>query len=116
MTDKMVQGRLGEQLAADFLLGIGYTIIEKNYRVRGGEIDIIAFDGEILVFVEVKTRKNANFALAREYVTRKKQSHIIHAATLYVMRHKLDCRCRFDVIEVYTTQNIQIVHLIDAFE
>jgi len=67
-------GRIGETIAAGYLRLIGYRIIERNLRIGRNEIDIVAFDGDCLVFVEVKTRRNSRFGSAAEAVGRKKVS------------------------------------------
>lgn len=92
-------GKAGEDAAANYMIRKGYAILERNYRIRGGEIDIIAKDGDCLVFAEVKTRKSRAYGAAAEYVTRKKQGLIIRAALSYM--GDADREYRFDVIEVY---------------
>lgn len=99
MTEKKKIGDFGEQAAADYLVSRGMSIIKRNYCCRAGEIDIIARDGEYTVFVEVKTRKNANFGTAAEFVDRRKQERIIKTALYYLGRD--DVAMRFDVVEVY---------------
>jgi putative endonuclease len=79
-------GAWGEETAAEYLRRKGYTIVGLNYRVRGGEIDIIARNRKFLIFVEVKTRKNTAFAQAREYITEAKQRRIIYSAQLWLGR------------------------------
>lgn len=110
-------GYLGEDIAEKHLLQKGFTIIKKNYTVRGGEIDIIATDGKALVFVEVKTRKNDLFGKASEAVDAKKISHMCHAAERFLYDNRDDksfdgLSVRFDVIEVYT-QNGTINHIVN---
>lgn len=108
-------GRLGEDAAARYLLQQGYTLIDRNFKCRLGEIDIIAREGEYLVFAEVKTRKNNRFADAREYVTYSKQQRILRAARYWLMLHPADIKVRFDVLEVYTeTRTINLIR--DAFQ
>ncbi len=111
-------GRAGEEIAIDFLAGLGYTIIAHNYCVRGGEIDVIAIDGDTIAFVEVKTRSSARFATARESVTKAKQSRIAKAATHYLATSGWAGFCRFDVIEVYLHEGAKptIRHWPDAYE
>lgn len=92
-------GTAMEERAAQELTGRGYHIIERNFRCRSGEIDIIARHNGYLVFVEVKYRKNAQKGSAAEAVTFKKQQTICRVADYYMMTH---CRkipsCRFDVV------------------
>ncbi len=94
-------GALGEKEAARFLRRRGYRIVEKNFRCRFGEIDVIARKGDVLVFAEVKLRRDDSFAAAREFVTRAKQQRILAAAQLYLSQLGEDLQPRFDVIEIY---------------
>jgi putative endonuclease len=94
-------GKLGEDLACNELSRLGYAILARRYRTRFGEIDIIARDGEVTVFVEVKTRDGDKFGDGAEAVTRWKQRRVAHMASDYLSRHGLHERpCRFDVIAV----------------
>ena len=90
-----------------------------NYSCRFGEIDVIAEDRKFLVFVEVKLRKNAAFAQAREFVTSAKQQRVITAAQLWLSQNPTEKQPRFDVIEVYAPDGengkIQINHIENAF-
>lgn len=99
-------GRLGEELAEKFLKSLGYKIIEKNFRIRGGEIDIIALDGDILVYVEVKTRTNHRFGLPEESVTPAKINFLVRAANFYrANRSNLPQQERIDVVTVDFTKS-----------
>lgn len=114
-------GPWGEKLAADYLRRKGYRLVTSNYRCRFGEIDLIVKDRRFLVFVEVKLRKNAGFALAREFVDYRKQQRLRMTASLYLSRYPTSLQPRFDVIEVYAPQGMETVkpvinHLEDAFE
>ena len=114
-------GRWGESIAANYLRKEGYILLGANYRCRFGEIDLIARKDDLLVFVEVKLRKNDSFAAAMEFVHQKKQSRVLSTAQLYIQQHGLEeLQARFDVIEVYAaegtkTKNPKIHHLEDAF-
>ena len=77
---KIEKGRRGEQEAVRFLRSSGYKILEQNYRSVHGEIDIVALDGETVVFVEVKTRTSEKYGTAAEAVGTRKQRHIINAS------------------------------------
>jgi putative endonuclease len=104
-----------EELAADYLRGKGYFIIQKNYRVRQGEIDIIARDGQTIVFVEVKYRKNAGAGHPLEAVTFSKQKQICKTALFYLNQNKINPEVtpvRFDVIGILGTE---ITHIENAF-
>ena len=114
-------GAWGERLAASYLRRRFYRIIETGYRSRFGEIDLIARDKQHLVFVEVKLRKSADFAAAREYVNRPKQDRIRVTASVYLAAHPTKLQPRFDVIEIYgpqgcNTEKPEIHHLEAAFE
>ena len=100
--NKRQVGNAYETLAAEYLRGQGYEILERNFTCRGGEIDLIAREGEYLVFVEVKYRVGADYGFPSEAVTRGKQQKIIRAARYYMMKHGygLDTACRFDVVAV----------------
>ena len=110
-------GNLGESLVADYLLRRRYTLVGSQYRCRFGEIDLIARKGELLCFVEVKTRSSAAVALPREAVDRRKQERLRSAAGFYLAEKGLDCPVRFDVAEVYLTAGAgpRIEYLENAF-
>ncbi|MDR3628779.1 MAG: YraN family protein [Desulfocapsaceae bacterium] len=94
-------GRSGEEIAAAYLQREGYRILQRNYRQKCGEIDIIASDRGTLVFVEVKTRKDAAFGTPFEAVTRKKQRQIGRVAQEYLGRNNLfNTPARFDVVSI----------------
>lgn len=94
-------GNFGEDLACHFLLDSGYKILERNYRIRGGEIDIVAKDGEYLVFVEVKARFNHKYGLPSESITPWKIKSLIKTAMFYVVKNKLvNSLYRIDVVTV----------------
>ena len=114
-------GAWGEERAAKYLRGKGYTILERNFRFRSGEIDIIARRGGIITFVEVKLRRDADFAEAREFVTAAKQRRVILTAEYWLTSHRTELQPRFDVIEIYApygerTLFPKINHLEDAFQ
>jgi putative endonuclease len=94
-------GKTGEDLAVDALASRGYAILDRRYRTRHGEIDIVARDGETTVFIEVKARATVEFGTAAEAVTPQKQRRLVSMATDYLARHRLLERpCRFDVVAV----------------
>ena len=99
--DRTALGLWGEEQAARYLKWRGYRIIETRYRCREGEIDLVAVRGGTLCFVEVKLRKNAALAEAREFVTPAKQRKVRTAALHYLMEHPTDRQPRFDVVKVY---------------
>lgn len=95
-------GRRGEKCAVRAIRLRGYKLITKNYRTPLGEIDIIARDGETLVFIEVKTRKNNEPIPPEDTVSKKQQRHIHHAAQIYLNKNNLpyETDCRIDIITV----------------
>lgn len=99
-------GRWGEAQVAEYLHKKGYRLIASGYRCRMGEIDLIARKGPYLAFVEVKLRRDAKFATAREQVTAAKQRKILVTAEHFLAQHPEmgEYRCRFDVAEVYAPE------------
>ena len=114
------EGTWGESLVADYLRRRGCRLEAHSYRCRFGEIDLIAWDGDTLCFVEVKTRTNTQMGLPREYVTAQRQARLRKTAQFYLSSHELDCPARFDVAEVYAAvpgdPNARIEYLEDAFQ
>lgn len=110
-------GERGEELAVRYLIRKKYRILARNWRDRGGEIDIVARDGGTLVFVEVKTRTSDTFALPVESVGYEKQRRLRRLAERYIMRSGMsDCEARFDVISVLMRGvKPEIEHLANAF-
>jgi len=107
MTDARQRlGESGEELAFHELTARGYVILETRYRKRHGEIDIIAQEGETIVFVEVRVKTSAEFGTAAESVTRAKQRQVVAMAIDYIARHGLHNRpCRFDVVAIDTDES-----------
>ena len=113
------RGRWGEELAVEYLTGKGYKNVARGYRSRFGEVDIIVMDSEFLAFVEVKLRKNRDFAYAREYVGKEKQRKIKATAMLWLSSHETKLQPRFDVIEIYAPDEAakpEIIHIENAFQ
>ena len=109
-------GKLGEELAVDYLTGKGYEILERNWRNIHKEIDIIAKDGKFLVIVEVKTRQTDEYGEPDIAVTRKKQRMLIAAANAYITRKGLDMETRFDIISIVFRDGEPVIeHIEDAF-
>ena len=101
-TDRAALGRRGEWRAVRHLESLGYEIIERNYRCRHGEIDIVAREAGDLVFVEVKTRRSKSFGCPSESVDSRKQRKLISSGRQYLIERDLgEIDCRFDVAEVY---------------
>ncbi|MBE6970032.1 MAG: YraN family protein [Ruminococcaceae bacterium] len=118
--DKRLLGRFGEAKAAEALRRKGWKILAMNFTTRFGEVDIICENRSFLVFAEVKLRKNADFAEAREFVTRHKQQKVILAAEQWLQQHPTKKQPRFDVIEVYAPHgvegDVEIRHWENAFD
>ena len=106
-------GPWGEAAAAAYLRKKGFRIEAMNYRTRLGEIDIIAADRRYLIFCEVKLRKSADFAAAREFVDSRKQQRLRATALLYLSQHESELQPRFDVIEILPGE---LRHIEGAFD
>jgi putative endonuclease len=117
MFSKTKKGTIGENFAVDFLQKKGYRILQRNYRFEHGEIDIIAEDGNVLVFVEVKARRSKEFGEPEDAVTPRKREKIRSTANGYLFENNIeDKECRFDVIAVdYQDDRTEIRHIKDAF-
>ena len=114
-------GAWGEALAAEYLRKKHYRVLASGYRCRFGEIDLIAANRTYIVFVEVKLRKSADFAPAREYVDTRKQERLRAAASMYLAQNPTNLLCRFDIIEIYAPDGMNTAHPIinqmeDAFQ
>jgi putative endonuclease len=121
MNSSKLIGAWGESQAAEYLRKMRYKVVAAGYTSRFGEIDLIAANRKYIVFVEVKTRKSAYFAEAREYVDRRKQDRIRVTAAIYLEHNPTKLTPRFDVIEVYAPEGIhtahpEIRHLEDAYQ
>ncbi len=111
-------GDQGEKYAASYLKRRGYRILERNYRTKRGEVDLVVQEGDTLVFVEVKTRRNAEYGSPQVAVNSQKQKQISHAAISYLQSHRcFDKPCRFDVIGIiWSDTDVKIEHIQNAFE
>jgi putative endonuclease len=107
------RGREAEDRAARHLERCGLRVIERNFRVRGGEIDLIARDGKVLVFVEVRQRSRSDFGGAGASITPTKRRRVVLAAQHYLMG-KPDCDCRFDCVLIDSEQLEWIKHAFSA--
>lgn len=121
MAQTKLSGAWGEAIAAEYLRKKRYQIVACGYSCRFGEIDLIVQNKKNLVFVEVKLRRNDDFAQARDYVGRYKQDRIRMTASMYLAQNPTTLQPRFDIIEVYApegtlTKKPQINHLEDAFQ
>lgn len=108
------QGEFAERIAATFLQQQGLILIEKNFRCKYGEIDLLMREGETLVFIEVRLRSNEKFGGAALSINQAKQQKLNRTAAHYLQTHG-DCNCRFDVILMQTTDVNAVEWLKNAF-
>ncbi len=111
-------GKSGEDVAVEYLKKKRYKIVNKGFRFLRGEIDIIAYDGDTLVFIEVKTRKSPRFTLPEESVTPAKRKQLRRVAQGYLLlEHIQDVECRFDVLSLSydELEGYAVKHITDAF-
>ena len=110
-------GRRGERAAEKYLRRNGYRIVKRNFRAAGAEIDLVAMDGDVLVFVEVKTRRSRDAGAPEEAVDERKQKQIRRAAELFAMRYREDeIEMRFDIVAVDASgERLKIELLRNAF-
>ena len=118
--ERKILGRWGEAAAADYLRKKGFRLVAAGWHCRFGEVDLIVEDGDYLVFVEVKMRRSASFAQAREFVDVRKQNKLRTTAQMYLSMNPTSLQPRFDVVEVYAPQGTQTIkpsihHLENAF-
>ena len=99
-------GQWGERLVADYLQRQGWSVADRNFRCRMGELDIVAKNEQYIIFVEVKLRKDDRFGSACEAVTPSKQRKLRIAAETYLVTHPTRLQPRFDVAEVYAPQGL----------
>jgi putative endonuclease len=117
--NNQVLGKQGEAIAVQYLLKRKYAVIEQNFRCKCGELDIIAREGKVTVFIEVKTRKNLSYGPPQLAVTPFKQRQISKAALFYMAQKRIQgTNARFDVIAILLGYNDipQIDHIINAFD
>ena len=116
MADHNELGKKGEQLAINFLVKKGYTILDKNWRYQKAEIDIIAQKKDTLAVVEVKTRSSIDFGNPQDFVNPKKIKLLVSAIDEYIISKDLDVNVRFDIIAIVREgKSFTIEHLEDAF-
>lgn len=109
-------GKLGEELAVDFLKKNGYEILETNWTFQKAEVDIIALKAEVLAVVEVKTRSSLDYGLPQDFVKPKKIQLLVKAINEYVTQNELDVDVRFDIVAIHKENNEFILeHIEDAF-
>ncbi|QHT69010.1 YraN family protein [Rhodocytophaga rosea] len=115
MAKHIITGNTGEKMASKFLEEKGYEVLERNYRYKKAEIDIIAKKENVLVFVEVKTRKSKLYGEPEEAVNQSKINLILLAAENFIESYNWLFDIRFDVIAIHYTHPAEIVHIQDAF-
>jgi putative endonuclease len=116
MSEHNETGKIGEEVAREFLIRKGYRILDVNWRYNFKEIDIVAQQNNTMVFVEVKTRATLAFELPQEAVTLKKMRHLVYAADAYLTQKHLDLNSRFDIVTVLAAEPFRVLeHLEDAF-
>ena len=109
-------GKIGEQLATDYLLRNGFTVLERNFVYEKAEIDIIAEKDDFIIVVEVKTRNSAFFGDPQDFVTKDKIKLLVKAANEFLISNNIEKEVRFDIISVLKNKQIeQIEHFKDAF-
>ena len=109
-------GKKGEELAVEFLQNNNYQILERNWRFKKAEIDIIAKKNDVLAVIEVKTRSSNYFGNPQDFVNQKKIKLLVDAINQYVTVKDLDVEVRFDIIAILKNQyTFKIEHLEDAF-
>lgn len=110
-------GKTGENIAAVYLEKEGYLVLEKNWRHRRAEIDLIAKQGDVLVFVEVKTRSSAGLNRPEDAVTKDKQALLTDAASVYMEELGHEWEIRFDIIAIiyFSNTSFDLKHYEDAF-
>jgi len=116
LRNKKALGFLGEDIAVKLVQEKGFTVLERNFRCKHGEIDIIARDGKKIIFIEVKTRKSARYGTPEEAVDWRKQKKLRLLAVHYLSKHCLKfCSCRFDVYSIYLNKDndLQSVRIIE---
>jgi putative endonuclease len=113
-TPKQVQGQAGEDQALAHLQKNGLSLVERNFRCKGGEIDLVMQQGATLVFVEVRKRADGAYGGAAASVTPRKQRRLIIAAQVYLQRFRMPPPCRFDVVAIDGTLIDWLKNAIDA--
>jgi len=109
-------GKLGEELAVEFLRKNGYEILETNWTFQKAEIDVIAKKDNTLAIVEVKTRSSLDFGLPQDFVKPKKIQLLVKAVNEYVVSNNLEVEVRFDIMAIHKEgKSFAIEHLVDAF-
>lgn len=107
-------GAKGESIAEEYLIELKYKILDKNYRCKFGEIDLVVYKNGVYVFVEVKTRKTLAYGRPVEAINYEKKKHLLYSAQSYIQSHNLkDCNYQFDAIEVIilSKDSVEVNHI-----
>jgi len=117
MNEKILLGKLGENIACEYLAKKGYQIKERNWRYKNGEIDIVAIDGKEMVIVEVKTRSAAIYEEPSDSITDKKIRFLVNAAEEYILQNDYYGETRFDIVSIkwYGENRYELDHIPEAF-
>ena len=116
MAEHNETGQKGEEIASSYLKTKGFVILEKNWRFKNLEADIIGTLGKTLIIAEVKTRKSNYFGEPETFVNKQKQTNLIKTANAYIQKNKLEMDVRFDIVSILLSDNqTKINHIEDAF-
>ncbi|NLJ78561.1 MAG: YraN family protein [Tissierellia bacterium] len=116
MKKNRTKGIKGEDIATKYLISRGYKILDRNYRTKVGEIDIIAMMSDVLIFIEVKARTNLDFGYPYEAVDWRKRDRILKTSLLYIQYRDLrDYQIRYDIMEIYLGDRTKVNHIENAF-
>ena len=115
MASNKTKGDLGEELASEYILKLGFSILERNYRYKRAEIDVIAQKENLLVFFEVKARNGNAYGYPEEAVDEKKTEMVLMAANNYILETGWEEEIRFDIISISMHSENRIMHFEDAF-
>lgn len=113
--EKSETGRRGELAAENFLIEKGFEILERNYRYKRAEIDLIVKSNNLIVFVEVKTRTSTTFGQPEDFVGTKKTENVLAAADHYIFEKNWLGNIRFDIVSITFGKTVEIFHIEDAF-
>lgn len=116
MPNNTEKGNRGEELAGNYLIKKGYSILDKNWRSHHLELDIVAFKDNVLVVVEVKMRAGDSYGKPEDFVSLKKQKNTIKAANAYIVEKNIDYETRFDIVSIIDNlHETTIEHITEAF-
>lgn len=116
MAEHNILGQKGEEAAARYLQAKGHHILERNWRSRGYEVDIISLDDEFIVFVEVKTRASVAWGNPEDFIGKQRMRRMIRAASHYLKLNSVDRPARFDIVSVvWNDKEFELDHIEDAF-